>query len=100
FGGLVLLVVACGAVIVGYLASACLGSGASATAACISVFSAGLLYPAFATAPNIYLGASPNISTMLFCAIFYAECLKRTRWFLLPVMMALWVNLHGGFVLG
>jgi hypothetical protein len=92
--------VACGAVIVGYLTSVCLNSGASAAAVCISVFSACLLYPTFATAPNIYLGASPNTSTMLFCVIFYAECLKRTRWFLLPVMMILWVNLHGGFLLG
>ena len=100
FSGLILFVAACGAVIVGYLTSVCLSSGASATAVCISVFSACLLYPAFATAPNIYLAASPNTSTMLFCVIFYAECLKRTRCFLLPVMMVLWANLHGGFLLG
>jgi hypothetical protein len=50
--------------------------------------------------PNIYLAASPNIFTMLFCVIFYAECLKPTRWYLLPVIMVLWVNLHGGFLLG
>jgi hypothetical protein len=100
FGGLVFFVVACGAVIVGYLASICLSSGASAIAVCVSVLSACLLYPTFATAPNIYLAASPNTCTMLFCVIFYAECLKRTRCFLLPVMMALWVNLHGGFLLG
>ena len=53
FGGLVLFVVACGAVIVGYLASACLSSGASAAAVGLSVFSACLLYPSFATPPNI-----------------------------------------------
>ncbi|MGZ5870991.1 MAG: hypothetical protein ACXWKP_02645 [Bradyrhizobium sp.] len=100
FSGLILFVVACGAVIVGYLASICLSCGASAIAVCISVFFACLLYPAFATAPNIYLAASPNTSTMLFCAIFYGECLKRTRCFLLPVAMALWANLHGGFLLG
>jgi hypothetical protein len=100
FGGLTVFAAACGAVIVGYLTSVCLNSGASITAVCISVFSACLLYPAFATAPNIYLGASPNTSTMLFCVIFYAECLKRTRWLLLPVMMVLWANLHGGFLLG
>lgn len=98
--GLVVFVAACGAVIVGYLTSVCLSSGASAAAVCISVFSACLIYPSFATAPNVYLGASPNTSTMLFCVIFYVECLKRTRWFLLPVMMVLWANLHGGFLLG
>lgn len=100
FSGLVLFVVACGAVIVGYLTSICLSSGASATAVCISVFSACLLYPTFATAPNSYLSASPNTFTMLFCVIFYAECLKRSRCFLLPVMMVFWANLHGGFLLG
>ncbi|MFB9268305.1 hypothetical protein ACFFWD_35160 [Bradyrhizobium erythrophlei] len=100
FGGLVVFVVACGAIIVGYLASTGLRSGASTTAVCIAVFTASLLYPTFSTAPNIYLAASPNMATMLFCVIFYAECLKRTRWFLLPVMMVLWTNLHGGFLLG
>ena len=98
--GLTFFVVACGAIIVGYLTSICLSSGASATAVCISVFSACLLYPSFATAPNTYLTASPNTATMLFCVMFYGECLKRKRWFLLPAIMALWVNLHGGFPLG
>jgi hypothetical protein len=100
FSGLILFTVACGAVIVGYLASVCLSSRASTLAVCISVLSACLLYPSFATAPNIYLAVSPNTCTMLFCVIFYAECLKRTRWFLLPAIMVLWVNLHGGFLLG
>src|SRR4051794_35101103 len=57
FSGLVFFVVACGAVIAGYLASACSSSGASAIAVCISVFSACLLYPSFATPPNVYLAA-------------------------------------------
>src|ERR1700726_1582283 len=100
FSGLTLFVVACGAIIAGYLTSVCLSSGASAVAVCISVFAACLLYPSFVTPPNIYLAASPNTSTMLFCVIFYAECLKRTRWFLLPAIMVLWANLHGGFLLG
>jgi hypothetical protein len=100
FAGLVLFVIACGAVMVGCLASACLSRGASATAACIAVFAACLLYPSFETAPNIYLAAAPNTSTMLFCVIFYAECLKRTRCYLLPAIMVAWVNLHGGFPLG
>src|ERR1700758_5078713 len=53
--GLTLFTVACGAVLVGYLVSICLSSGASAAGACISVFAACLLYPSFATAPNVYL---------------------------------------------
>ena len=100
FGGLIFLVVVCGAVIVAYLASACLSSGASSMATSISVFSACLLYPAFATVPTVYLSASPNTYTMVFAAIFYVECLKRTRRvLLLPAVMVLWANLHGGFVL-
>jgi hypothetical protein len=100
FGGLVVSVVACGAVIVGYLASVCLARGASVVAVGIAVFLACLLYPSFVTPPNIYLAAAPNTATMVFAVIFYGECLRRTRWFLLPPMMALWVNLHGGFPLG
>jgi hypothetical protein len=100
FTGLILLVLACGAAIVGYLASLCLSSSASPIAVGISVLSASLLYPAFAAYPNIYLAASPNVATMLFSVIFYGECLKRTHRFLLPAIMVLWANLHGGFLLG
>jgi hypothetical protein len=100
FSGLILFVVACGAVIAGYLTSVCLSSGASAIAVCIAVLSACLLYPAFATYPNVYLAASPNTATMLFSVMFYAECLKGTKRFLLPGIMVLWANLHGGFLLG
>jgi hypothetical protein len=102
FSGLILFVVACGAVIAGYLTSLCLRSGASPIAVCIPVFWACLFYPAFAGAyPNIYLAVSPNMATMLFSVIFYGECWKRTRLiFLLPAIMILWANLHGGFLLG
>jgi hypothetical protein len=59
-----------------------------------------LLYPTFATYPDIYLTASPNISTTLFCVIFYKQCLTRRKVLLLPAIMVLWANLHGGFLLG
>lgn len=100
FSGLVLIAVACGAAIAAYLTSVCLGTGASALATCISVFFASLLYPAYEASPNMYLAVAPNTCTMVFCVIFYRECLRRTRWLLLPPMMALWANLHGGFLLG
>ena len=100
FSGLVLFSIAAGAAIVGYLVHVCVRSGASAIAVCISVFCACLIYPSFATPPNIYLAASPNMATMLFAVIFYGECLKKTRCLWLPAIMVLWVNLHGGFLLG
>ena len=101
FSGVALFVIACGGAIAGYLASLCLRNGASASAVCIAVLSACLLYPAFAAFPNIYLAASPNVATMLFSVIFYGECLKPSRrLFWLPAMMLLWANLHGGFLLG
>ncbi|MDN4982578.1 hypothetical protein QY049_04980 [Bradyrhizobium sp. WYCCWR 13022] len=100
YGGLVSLVVACGALIVGYLTSACLIDGASALATCIAVFLACLLYPAYEGAPNIYLAASPNVATMLFSVIFYRACLRSAKLLWLTLLMVLWVNLHGGFVLG
>lgn len=105
FGGLVVFVVACGGAIAGSLGAIGLRSGASPAAVCIAVLSACLLYPAFASFPNIYLAASPNMATMLFCVIFYGECLRPEkridrRLFLLPVLMALWANLHGGFLIG
>jgi hypothetical protein len=65
-----------------------------------SVLCACLLYPTFATYPDIYLTASPNLSTMLFSIIFYGECLNRRNVLLLPVLMVLWANMHGGFLLG
>jgi hypothetical protein len=99
FAGIVLMVVACGAVIAGYLAFCGLISGASPLAVCIAVFAACLLYPCYEASPNMYLAASPNIATMLFAVVFYGECLQRRGWFLLPPMMILWVNLHGGFML-
>ena len=99
FAGIVLMVVACGAVIAFYLTSCGLSSGASAPAVSIAVFAACLLYPCYEASPNMYLAASPNIATMLFAVVFYGECLRRRRWYLLPPMMVLWVNLHGGFML-
>ena len=99
FAGIVLMVVAAGAVIAGYLAFCGLRSGASAPAVCIAVFAACLLYPCYEASPNMYLAASPNMATMLFAVVFYGECLHRRGWFLLPPLMVLWVNLHGGFVL-
>jgi hypothetical protein len=100
FAGIVLLTVASGAAIVGYLIAVCLGVGASSVAVCIAVFTACILYPSFPTAPNSYLSASPNTVTMLFCVVFYKECLGKARWLLYSAMMVIWTNLHGGFPLG
>jgi hypothetical protein len=101
FQGLVLAVVACGAVIAVCLADTCRRLGASVLAVCIMVLLAALLYPSYVAFPNIYLAAAPNMATMLFAVLFYGACLKRTwRVLLLPILMLAWVNLHGGFLIG
>jgi hypothetical protein len=101
FNGLMALILACGAAIAGTLVHLCRRSGASAVAICIAVLLGCALYPSFATFPDIYLAASPNMFTMLFAVIFYGACLRRTgRALLLPPLMVLWVNLHGGFLIG
>lgn len=99
FDGLVLLTVACGAALAGRLTVIALKAGASPLAAAIAVLCACLLYPAFASFPNIYLAAAPNMATMLFCVVFLGACLTR-RVLLLPLVMLAWANLHGGFVQG
>ncbi|QQO19464.1 hypothetical protein JJB98_05885 [Bradyrhizobium diazoefficiens] len=99
FDGIAMLVVACGAIIVGFLTWITLGSGASSLAVCTAVLAASVFYPAFATPPNVYLAASPNTSTMVLSVIFYAFCLRKKR-YLLPPLMIPWANLHGGFVMG
>ena len=101
FAGLVILTVACGAAIAGWLTYITLRAGATPVSACVAVLWACLLYPSFSTFPNIYLAASPNMATMLFSVVFLGECLKPSRrLLLLPLVMALWVNLHGGFMQG
>lgn len=101
FNGLIGFVIAGGAAIILCLTRIGLSSGASPIAVCISVLAASLLFSAYTAFPNIYLTASPNITTMLLSVIFYGVCLNGTRYvLLLPAIMALWVNLHGGFLNG
>lgn len=101
-GGLVLLTMAGGAAIAGILTAITLRVRVSATAAGIAVLCACLLYPAYASFPNIYLAASPNMATMLFTLVFFGVCLTPSRraMLLLPPLMLLWANLHGGFMQG
>ena len=101
FAGLVILTVACGAAIAARLTATTLRAGAAPVSAAIAVLLACLLYPAFSSFPNIYLAVSPNMATMLFCVVFVGECLAPSRrLLLLPLVMLLWVNLHGGFIQG
>jgi hypothetical protein len=88
-----------GGVIAAGLAAICLTSRASPTATCMAVISAGILYPTFAV-PDVFLAASPNIATLVFCVTFYGVCLGRRHLWLAPASMAAWVKMHGGFVLG
>lgn len=100
FDGLIGLTLASGAVIAAYLVRLCLRENATPMATCIAALSALLLYPSFSTFPDMYLAASPNMFTMLFAVAFYGQCLRRERLSWLPIMMAVWANLHGGFLIG
>ena len=77
----------------------CVANGAAPLAAAVAVFLACILYPAFA-APDIFLGATPGVITVLGCVVFYAACLKPRALWMTPPTMVLWVNMHGGFVVG
>jgi hypothetical protein len=99
FTALILVALVLGGAIAAGLAAICLKSGASPLATCIAVIAACILYPAFA-APDIFLAASPNIATLVFCVIFYGVCLQRRHLWLAPAAMLLWANMHGGFILG
>lgn len=101
FQGLVILTIACGVAIAGRLTFITLKTGAAPISVCAAVLLVCLFYPSFSSFPNIYLATSPNMATTLFCVIFLGECLTPSRrLLLLPFLMLLWVNLHGGFVLG
>ena len=58
-----------------------------------------------AAASSVYWSAGPELLSFLLAAVF-ASVLEHYRWrgynrlWLLPPLMALWVNLNGGFVLG
>jgi hypothetical protein len=99
FTALILATIVLGGVIAAGLAATCLASKASPIATCMAVISAGILYPTFAV-PDVFLAASPNIATLLFSVIFFGVCLRRRHLWLAPASMAMWVNMHGGFVLG
>ena len=58
-------------------------------------------------ASSIHFFARPHVLSWLFTAVWFwilnaadteAACIRRLYW--LPALMLLWVNLHGGFVLG
>jgi hypothetical protein len=58
-----------------------------------------------ASASGVFWSARPQIFTLaltgLFVAVLEAQRLARMRrWWVLPLGMALWVNLHGGFAVG
>ncbi len=58
-----------------------------------------------AAASAVYWSARPQIFSLLLAAVFYWSIDsyrrgERNRLWLLPVLMALWVNVHGGFAIG
>jgi hypothetical protein len=65
----------------------------------------GVVVALTAVTTAIYWSARPQIVSLLMTAIFHLVLLRwrqrgRNQLWLLPPMMALWVNLHGGFAIG
>jgi len=89
--------------IVGYLASACLSSGASANRGFVfRFFSACLLYPSFCDAAQYLYRRLAEHGDHVVQRNFLRRMSEKERdGFLLPVFMVLWANLHGRpFLLG
>jgi hypothetical protein len=58
-----------------------------------------------AAAASIHWLARPHLFTMLFAVIWIGELENfrttgRWRWWLLPILMLVWVNIHGAFIVG
>ena len=85
FTALILATIFLGGLIAGGLAAICLKSHATPVAACIAVIFACILYPTFAV-PDVFLAASPNIATLLFCVAFYGACLFRRHLWIAPLV--------------
>jgi hypothetical protein len=71
----------------------------------VSIILASLLTSFAALISSIHWLARPHLSSLLLVLIFYRvidryESGKGNRLYLLPPLMLLWVNLHGGFMVG
>jgi hypothetical protein len=102
FGGftaIILETLLVGAAVAAVLFAVCIGEGAGPVAAGVAVFLSCMLYPTFAV-PDIFLGATPGVITVLGCVVVYAACLRPRLLWVMPLVVAVWVNMHGGFIVG
>jgi hypothetical protein len=99
FSALLLATLAAGALLTSLLMIGAIQSGASPGIACfVTVFACSAL-PIYAP-PDIFFCTAPQTVTLVMCALFYAICASARCLWLLPPLMLLWCNLHGGFPAG
>jgi hypothetical protein len=90
-----------GAVVCALLARICLSLGISSLLTLFGVLLVGLIFPFYQPPWDYVLSVAPQSVSLLFFLVFYLLLIKRDkRLYLLPLLMILWVNLHGGFLLG
>ncbi|MEQ1705499.1 MAG: hypothetical protein ABL867_05945 [Rickettsiales bacterium] len=106
FAPLVWATIILGALLCATLARICLSLGISTLLVLFGVILVGLIFPFYQPPWDYVLSIAPQAISLLFFLIFYAWILDLSvgkyskKLFLLPLLMVLWVNLHGAFILG
>lgn len=79
--------------------------GSTPLAICIVIGLSGLSLPQFSP-PDVFLAVTPQVITLVLIPVFQfvlmslRERVALVSASLLPILMILWVNMHGGFVIG
>ena len=103
--GLQVITACMGAAIIGIQTSVAVRMGAALVPTIITVFIAGIALPQFSP-PDVFLAITPQVITLVFLAIFHFvlwDSLHKNlsqQLLLLPLIIFVWANMHGGFILG
>lgn len=106
FAPLVLATILLGALLCAFLAKICLSLGISTIFTLFGILIVGLVFPFYQPPWDYVLSIAPQAVSLLFFLIYYLLLLHvpkgrcRKKLWMLPLLMLLWVNMHGGFFIG